>query len=146
MTDLGGRLSPLAAVHGKRDLNPMTAPAREIELKFLLDAAGARAVLAALPPGETVVKDLRATYFDTPDHWLSRHGFGLRVRASGGKRIQTLKSALGDDGGRDEWEWPVGDGDARPGADRRHPRRPACRRRGDPPVHGDQPAHRADRR
>lgn len=85
----------------------MTTPAREIELKFLLDAEAAAAVLAALPAGETVVKDLRATYFDTPDHWLSRHGFGLRVRRSGDKRIQTLKSALGDDGGRDEWEWPV---------------------------------------
>ena len=84
----------------------MTAPGREIELKFLLDAEGARAVLAALP-GEAAVKDLHATYFDTPDHWLSRNGFGLRVRRSGDKRIQTLKSAADEDGGRDEWEWPV---------------------------------------
>ena len=85
----------------------MTTPTREIELKFLLDASAARAVLAALPPGETVVKDMVATYFDTADHGLRRRGFGLRVRGSGGERIQTLKSALGDDGGRDEWEWPV---------------------------------------
>ncbi len=89
----------------------MTAPAREIELKFLLDAEAAEKVLAALPPGETVVKDLHAVYFDTADHWLSRNGFGLRVRRSGDKRIQTLKSAAGEDGGRDEWEWPV-DADA----------------------------------
>jgi triphosphatase len=85
----------------------MTAPAREIELKFLLEAEAVPAVLAALPPGEGAVKDLFATYFDTADHWLSRHGFGLRIRSSNGKRIQTLKSSLGDDGGRDEWEWPV---------------------------------------
>lgn len=85
----------------------MTTPTREIELKFLLDAAAASAVLAAMPPGETVVADMVAIYFDTPDHRLRRDGFGLRVRRSGGERIQTLKAALGDDGGRDEWEWPV---------------------------------------
>jgi len=85
----------------------MTSPAREIELKFLLDQQAADAVLAALPPGEATVKDLVAVYYDTADHWLSRNGFGLRVRRSGEKRTQTLKSALGDDGGRDEWEWSV---------------------------------------
>lgn len=85
----------------------MTTPTREIELKFLLDAATARAVLTALPPGETIVKDMVATYFDTADHWLRRAGFGLRVRRSGGERIQTLKAGIEDDGGRDEWEWPV---------------------------------------
>lgn len=85
----------------------MAAPNREIELKFLLTPEAATAVLAALPPGETVVKDLVATYHDTADHWLRRHGFGLRVRRSGETRTQTLKSALGDDGGRDEWDWAV---------------------------------------
>ena len=85
----------------------MTKPTREIELKFLLDAAAAEAVLATLPTGETVVKDMVATYFDTADHWLRRNGFGLRVRRSGGERIQTLKAGIEQDGGRDEWEWPV---------------------------------------
>ncbi len=85
----------------------MTTPNREIELKFLLDAEAVEAVLAALPPGETAVKDLVAIYYDTADHALGRAGFGLRVRRTGGKRVQTLKSALGEDGGRDEWDWPV---------------------------------------
>jgi inorganic triphosphatase YgiF len=85
----------------------MGAPNREIELKFLLDPAAAQAVLAALPPGETVVKDLVAVYYDTADRWLGRHGFGMRVRRTGDRRVQTLKSALGEDGGRDEWDWPL---------------------------------------
>lgn len=89
----------------------MTAPAREIELKFLLAREDVPALLAALPPGETAVKAMVAIYYDTADGRLSRHGFGLRVRRTGDRRIQTLKSAPGDDGGRDEWEWPVA-GDA----------------------------------
>ncbi|MES2033825.1 MAG: CYTH domain-containing protein [Pseudomonadota bacterium] len=85
----------------------MAAPNREIELKFLLDETAVAAVLASLPPGETAVKDLVAVYYDTEDRWLGRHGFGMRVRRTGATCVQTLKSALGDDGGRDEWDWPV---------------------------------------
>jgi inorganic triphosphatase YgiF len=85
----------------------MTAPVREIELKFLLDRSDVDVLMAVLPPEETAVKAMVAIYFDTADGRLKRNGFGLRVRRTGAKRIQTLKSALGDDGGRDEWEWPV---------------------------------------
>lgn len=85
----------------------MAAPSREIELKFLLDWPAADRVLAALPAGEASVKNLEAVYYDTADQALRRAGFGLRVRRSGETRIQTLKSAIGEDGGRDEWEWPV---------------------------------------
>jgi inorganic triphosphatase YgiF len=85
----------------------MTAPAREVELKFLLARADIDALLAALPPGETAVKALVATYFDTGDRQLRRAGYGLRVRRSGRTRVQTLKSAAVADGGRDEWEWRV---------------------------------------
>jgi len=83
----------------------MTAPGREIELKFLLDAADAPAVLEALSGGES--ETLHATYFDTGDRQLRRAGYGLRVRRSGRIRVQTLKSAAVADGGRDEWEWRV---------------------------------------
>lgn len=89
----------------------MTMPAREIELKFLLDRRDIAALLAALPSGESRVKAMVAVYYDTADGWLRRKGFGLRVRRTGETRIQTLKSAPGADGGRDEWEWPVA-GDA----------------------------------
>ncbi len=85
----------------------MAIPAREIELKFPLAREDVDALLAALPPGETAVKDMVAIYYDTVDGRLGRGGFGLRVRRTGDQRIQTLKSALGEDGGRDEWEWPV---------------------------------------
>ena len=85
----------------------MTTPSREIELKFLLAREDMPAVLAALPHGKTVVKAMTATYYDTEGDDLRRRGFGLRVRRTGERRIQTLKAALGSDGGRDEWEWPV---------------------------------------
>ena len=90
----------------------MTAPHREIELKFLIEREAMDVILAALPPGETTVKDMVAIYYDTADRWLGRAGFGLRVRRTGATRIQTLKSAQGADGGRDEWEWPVASDDA----------------------------------
>lgn len=92
----------------------MTAPVREIELKFLPARADLDALMAALPPGEATVRAMTAIYYDTADRWLARHGFGLRVRRTGDRRIQTLKSALGDDGGRDEWEWPVSTDDPEP--------------------------------
>ena len=43
----------------------MSAPGREIELKFLLDRADIAALLAALPAGETAVKAMQAIYYDT---------------------------------------------------------------------------------
>ncbi len=85
----------------------MIRPGREIELKFLLEPTEVPALLAAMPPGESVVKAMTAIYYDTDDGRLRRLGFGLRVRRTGEVRIQTLKSVLGADGGRDEWEWPV---------------------------------------
>ncbi|ADG08687.1 inorganic triphosphatase [Caulobacter segnis] len=84
---------------------------REIELKFLLppEAAGlALAELKAVQDGEGAVRQLDATYFDTPDHALRRAGYGLRVRDGEGGRKQTLKSAsAGGVFSRGEWETVV---------------------------------------
>jgi triphosphatase len=68
---------------------------REIELKFLCEPRDLDAVLAAAPAGETEVKLLSATYFDTPDEALAKARIALRVRGSGGRHIQTLKQGEG---------------------------------------------------
>lgn len=78
---------------------------REIELKFLLPPEAASQALAELNGGEGAVRQLDATYFDTPDHALRRAGYGLRVRDGEGGRKQTLKSAsAGGVFSRGEWE------------------------------------------
>ena len=87
---------------------------REIELKFLIPPEAADRALTQLP-GEGAVRQLDATYFDTPDHALRKAGFGLRVRDGEGGRKQTLKSAsAGGVFSRGEWEEAI----AGPGPDR----------------------------
>lgn len=87
---------------------------REIELKFLIPPEAAALALAQLH-GEGAVRQLDATYFDTPDHLLRKAGFGLRVRDGEGGRKQTLKSAsAGGVFSRGEWEEKI----AGPGPDR----------------------------
>ena len=88
-----------------------TAPA-EIELKLRLRAGGAEA-LEHCPAFDGIAPERRhetTRYFDTPDGALAAHGFTLRVRQSGNRRIQTMKTA-GATGGaashRGEWEWIV---------------------------------------
>lgn len=77
---------------------------REIELKFLIPPEAGPEVLAHLR-GEGAVRQLDATYFDTPGHTLRKAGFGLRVRDGEGGRKQTLKSAsAGGVFSRGEWE------------------------------------------
>lgn len=77
---------------------------REIELKFLIPPETALDALAHLQ-GESAVRQLDATYFDTPGHRLRKAGFGLRVRDGEGGRKQTLKSAsAGGVFSRGEWE------------------------------------------
>jgi len=79
----------------------------ETELKFELDAMGAKALgehlkLATL--GQT--RKLRSVYYDTPETDLRDHGLTLRVRDDGKRRVQTIKqSTLGGNGfHRGEWE------------------------------------------
>ncbi|MET1755896.1 CHAD domain-containing protein [Novosphingobium sp. RD2P27] len=84
----------------------------EVELKLTIagDAVASLKdsdVLAAEPE----VRLLHAVYHDTPDHALAGAGFSLRIRATGKKRVQTVKADGGLAAGlfvRSEWETPVG--------------------------------------
>lgn len=59
---------------------------------------------------ESETLELGNTYYDTPDGELNSQKIALRIRKSGGKHIQTLKTR-GEfvDGAhrRQEWEWPL---------------------------------------
>ncbi len=83
----------------------MADDGREIELKFHCAPDDLAAVLAAAPAGDDEVRELISVYFDTPDRALERAGVSLRVRESGGRRIQTLKRGKGLT--REEHEQPV---------------------------------------
>ncbi|WP_309646586.1 CHAD domain-containing protein [Phenylobacterium sp.] len=74
----------------------------EIELKFLCEPSDLSAVLAAAPDGEDQSKDLVSVYYDTPDGDLRKQRISLRIRESGGQRVQTLKR--GDGFAREEHE------------------------------------------
>jgi inorganic triphosphatase YgiF len=85
--------------------------AEEIELKLELtpDAAD-RIEAAGLFSGDPARAELRSIYFDTADHRLAKAGLSLRIRRSGGKRIQTIKAGRGGATGlfaRSEWERSV---------------------------------------
>ncbi|MCJ2090545.1 CHAD domain-containing protein [Methylobacterium sp. E-005] len=93
-----------------------TVEPREIELK-LVCAGPDLTVLAAHPrlPGaaEAEPEHLTTTYYDTAKRDLRAAGLSLRVRAKGGRHIQTVKAGAGDVGlfDRAEWETEIG-GDA----------------------------------
>jgi triphosphatase len=78
----------------------------ETELKFALGAGAREALLAGLLR-DAESADLVATYFDTCDLALFRHGYGLRVRRKGGRFVQTLKSDGDGLFARGEWESAV---------------------------------------
>ncbi|MDF0487246.1 CHAD domain-containing protein [Sphingomonas sp. H39-1-10] len=83
---------------------------REVEIKLDLDGAAAamlEATLSARARPERL--EQRAVYFDTPDHRLIAAGFTLRIRACGGRLVQTVKTLSPGAGlfGRGEWERPV---------------------------------------
>lgn len=75
---------------------------REIELKLLTDA-GALARLVEAPviarnaTTKGMVRLLEATYYDTPEGKIARHGAALRVRRTGKKHVQTLKIGSASD-------------------------------------------------
>jgi inorganic triphosphatase YgiF len=85
---------------------------REIELKLFFPD-GAEVALAAAPllrEAKPRRVQLDATYFDTPDRLLQKHGMALRLRRAGRQWVQTLKAAESARGGlsaRPEWESPA---------------------------------------
>ncbi|HKX90368.1 MAG TPA: CHAD domain-containing protein [Sphingopyxis sp.] len=86
--------------------------ADEIELKLELSPAAAdRIAEAALLGGDAKPVKQRSIYFDTAGRHVAKAGFSLRIRRSGGKRVQTIKADGASAAGlfvRSEWERPVG--------------------------------------
>ena len=87
---------------------PNAAEPREVELK-LACAGPDLTVLAAHPrlPGTADIEpeQLNSAYYDTPNRDLQAAGLTLRVRAKGGRHIQTVKAGAGDIGLFDRAEW-----------------------------------------
>ena len=84
---------------------------REIELKLecepeALERVRRSRALSRLKKGRASAKLLRSVYFDTENFALMKDGLALRVRETGGKRVQTLKteSEAGISADRGEWE------------------------------------------
>ena len=91
----------------------------EVELKLLVARKDLDRVLSAgaverRARGPARTSELASVYFDTEDHRLFARGLALRLRRSGGRWTQTLKSdnaqGVGGAAGlhaREEYEWPV---------------------------------------
>jgi triphosphatase len=83
------------------------AEPREVELK--LDCAGPDLTALASHPrlqdAMTEPELLVTTYYDTPDRDLQTACLSVRVRAKGGRHIQTVKAGSGDVGLFDRAEW-----------------------------------------
>ncbi len=94
---------------------PASAPAdaSETELKLVTDGAHLSVfrdapVIAANARNRGVRRHLRSVYYDTADRRLRKAGFSLRVRRSGSRFTQTVKTEFGRDGlRRGEWEAEV---------------------------------------
>lgn len=88
-------------------------PAGEIELKLLVDPDrmahfGAAPAIAANARNKGTRKRLKSVYYDTPERALRRAGLSLRVRQSGTRFVQTVKTdAVDDPLRRGEWEASV---------------------------------------
>jgi triphosphatase len=87
--------------------------AAEIELKLLVDADhladfNNAPVIASNARNKGARKHLKSAYYDTPERKLWRNRLSLRVRRSGGRFVQAVKSESGDDPlRRGEWEASV---------------------------------------
>jgi inorganic triphosphatase YgiF len=93
--------------------NVAVRPVGEIELKLLVEADrmahfNAAPVVAANARNKGSRKHLKAVYYDTPERLLRRNGLSLRVRQSGARFVQTVKTDAADDPlRRGEWEASV---------------------------------------
>ncbi|MFT8244080.1 CHAD domain-containing protein [Roseomonas sp. BN140053] len=93
--------------------DPEQQPPRELEIKLVLPEAvtidlGALPWLNGMETGAPDAGRQVSIYFDTPGRDLLRNGLALRIRRSGEKRVQTLKSRSdGTAFGRGEWESPI---------------------------------------
>jgi inorganic triphosphatase YgiF len=90
-------------------------PGREVELKLSIPPDRLARVMRSpqlRPPGarRAVTRALRNVYYDTPRLTLREQGIMLRVRESGRRYLQTVKSTAGSAAGlfrRGEWETPL---------------------------------------
>lgn len=88
---------------------------KEVELKLALEPEGLErikhsALVRSSKRGRPRVKQLYATYYDTPAFDLAKAGVTVRLREDGGHRLQTVKTAGSRVSGlfsRQEWEHPV---------------------------------------
>lgn len=94
----------------------------EIERKFDVDPGTPVPDWSRVPGVATVsageARSLDATYLDTADRTLARHGYALRRRTGGPDAGWHIKGPRGSDGGRVELHWPLGESDAVPAAAR----------------------------
>ena len=92
--------------------SPHGSPSRdsEIELKLLVDPDhmadfNAAPVITANARNKGTRKHLKSSYFDVPKRTLRRNGLSLRVRQSGKRYVQTVKTEHANDPlRRGEWE------------------------------------------
>lgn len=81
---------------------------REVELKLMMRPED-RVIVETMSCLRDALNEarhatLRAVYFDTKDHALSKQRMTLRIRSSDGKRVETLKRDAASGAERGEWE------------------------------------------
>nr|WP_174506238.1 CYTH domain-containing protein [Acinetobacter sp. Marseille-Q1620] len=89
----------------------------EVELKFQIPEARRRAVQKTLESKDTETIQLKAKYYDTTDHLLSKNGAALRQRLEGTHWVQTLKAATKTHIARFEHNHDLGEQDSSPALD-----------------------------
>jgi inorganic triphosphatase YgiF len=110
-----GSVEPVSSQELPQEAAPnVAAPgAGEIELKLLVNADrladfNNAPVIATNARNKGARKHLKSAYYDTPRQTLRRNKLSLRVRQTGARFVQTVKTEAGDDPlRRGEWEAAV---------------------------------------